>query len=174
MLIYSLCCGLRYTIIFECLDVIKLHRESKFTTLLFLKRLLDLLQVGQKADVCADLQMDQKSFSESTLRGRFITAEFHYKPLEGNIFLHVFNLPCEQQLPNWPGWKDSLCPPYDCMSVQSPGRPWEGTTSSRYFSKSLLPGKQHHPYLGLAFNSSHNNFPTNCNSSTLLPVFYYN
>lgn len=30
--------------------------------------------------------------------------------------------PCEQSLPNWPGWTDSRCPPYGCTSVRSPGR----------------------------------------------------
>lgn len=45
----------------ECLNVIQLYEASEYTNLLFLKRLLDLLQVGEQADVCTDLQRPKKS-----------------------------------------------------------------------------------------------------------------
>lgn len=41
-----------------------------YTNLLSLKRLLDLLQIGEQADVCADLQADRSkmSFNNVTYR----------------------------------------------------------------------------------------------------------
>lgn len=40
------------------------------TNLLLLKRLLDLLQVGQQSDVCANLQQRRTDLDWSTTRGR--------------------------------------------------------------------------------------------------------
>ncbi len=58
---------LQNNVFFEFLNVIERHEMGKCTNLLFLKRLLDLLQVGQQANVCADLQTDQKmSFNKDS------------------------------------------------------------------------------------------------------------
>lgn len=56
----------------------QLYAAGKFTNLLFLKRLLDLLQIGEQADVCADLQADRKGKLQQTAG----------LPLTGSITYH--------------------------------------------------------------------------------------
>lgn len=43
--------------------------ESERTNLLLLKRLLDLLQIGEQPDVCADLQANQKPGADINING---------------------------------------------------------------------------------------------------------
>lgn len=109
---------------------------------------------------------------KSQVQSRFNTplANFLYTPLDGNTSLPVSSfsgLPCEQWLPNWPGWTDSLRPPCDCMSVRSPGRlcaAWE-----QHNQGSLQAVKWQRPY------SLHNNFTINlkshsCSSFVFSPI----
>lgn len=55
-------------------DMLRLHgnagrcfcvNENEHTNLLLLKRLLNLLQIGEQADVCADLQANQKPCAQT-------------------------------------------------------------------------------------------------------------
>lgn len=61
-------------------------------------------------------------------KSTFVKTEFYYTAIDGTISLHISSLcsfcslPCEQLLPDWPGLTDSLRPPCDCRSAQSPGR----------------------------------------------------
>lgn len=85
------------------------------TDLLLLKRLLDLLQVGQQADVRADLQADQNTCAQMSMAAR------GYESIS-RCASSFCSSPCGQSPPNWPGRTGSRCPPYGCTSVRSPGR----------------------------------------------------
>lgn len=98
-----------------------------FTDLFFLKGLLELLQIGQQADVSADLDAD--GGKEPVQHGRRVcrpSTKFQSSPLDGNkrpgTYPASHHAPCERLLPNWPEWRRSPRQPCGCTSVQSPGR----------------------------------------------------